>query len=346
ILCRRKTVGEGQGSSESKQHRGAKETSGKSRLQDINIADRQLEHPENYSSSHKRPNAARKDGRPVEGQLTRRMLLEVNLVSRMETTTIEQIHRLKQLQLNNVDRLPAINKLSREQGFAKPCAFKEYRFEPPYVSKRKERKRKKLPPIPELMMPKRHNSFDEELEEDLDIFTFPESHGAYRKRPQHSLLQPIVPALTPRDIPLQAKIEKLAKQKRRERAKRLIERRYERKHQNLAEMQSPTAYMAFRPRREPEVTSSFHLKEHKQTPFKQMVPKTEEAPSEKPRFHPRLYNRIVDGIYTYTKGLHDSPRQAEHPGPYERLMVTPVTAKEEVKEEAQRQIYLPPIVSD
>ncbi|XP_052805709.1 uncharacterized protein LOC128235046 [Mya arenaria] len=318
------------------------------------------------------------------------MLLEVNLVSRMETTTIEQIHRLKQLQLNNVDRLPAINKLSREQGFAKPCAFKEYRFEPPYVSKRKERKRKKLPPIPELMMPKRHNSFDEELEEDLDIvsdiptlpslsispafitekvderslsveaatksphnhmfntreFTFPESHGAYRKRPQHSLLQPIVPALTPRDIPLQAKIEKLAKQKRRERAKRLIERRYERKHQNLAEMQSPTAYMAFRPRREPEVTSSFHLKEHKQTPFKQMVPKTEEAPSEKPRFHPRLYNRIVDGIYTYTKGLHDSPRQAEHPGPYERLMVTPVTAKEEVKEEAQRQIYLPPIVSD
>jgi len=46
-------------------------------------------------------------------------------------------------------------------------------------------------------------------------FTFPES-SPHRKRPP-AILQPIVPALTPRDTPLQAKIEKLAKQKRKER---------------------------------------------------------------------------------------------------------------------------------
>ena len=58
--------------------------------------------------------------------------------------------------------------LTRAQGLAQACAFKEFRFEPPYVAKRKERKRKKLPPIPELMMPKRHNSFDLEEEEEED----------------------------------------------------------------------------------------------------------------------------------------------------------------------------------
>ncbi|KAH3730828.1 uncharacterized protein LOC127853560 [Dreissena polymorpha] len=312
------------------------------------------------------------------------MLLEVNLAARMESATIEQIHRVKQLQINSVDRLPVIRKLTRDQGLTRTYAFKEFRFEPPYASRRRDRKKKKtLPPIPELMMPKRHNSFDEELDEELDQvseiptlpsitispafitervddrslsvevtrkspqghlfnareFTFPES-GPHRKRQLPGNPQPIVPALTPRarDTPLQAKIEKLAKQKRKERAKRLAERRYERKQHNMTDFPDTTTHMAFRPRREPETQTTFQLREQKQSPFKQMVRAQEETHAEKPRLHPRLYNRIVDSIYTYTKGIQDAGWETEHQGPYERLMVTPVTAKEETKDDIHRHV--------
>lgn len=325
------------------------------------------------------------------------MLLEVNLASRMETATIEQIHRVKQLQLRNIEKLPAIKKtrivrtvwnrnLSRDQGLTKSCTFKEFRFEPPYVSKKKERKKKKLPPIPEHMLPKRHNSFDEEEEDDeghsdlptlpsLSIspafltervderslsveaatkspnfhlfntreFTFPES-SAKRKKQLPS--QPsIVPAFTPRvrEIPIQAKIEKLAKQKRKERAKRAVERRYEKKMHNMTDMQSPTSHMAFKTRREPGISNTFHLKEQKLSPFKQMTRISEES-DKTTRLHPRLYTRIVDSIYTYTKGIHEHNRTTDTQGPYERLMVTPVTVKGEVKDDVNRSpTFLPPI---
>ncbi|XP_045209622.1 uncharacterized protein LOC123561371 isoform X2 [Mercenaria mercenaria] len=321
------------------------------------------------------------------------MLLEVNLVGRMETATIEQIHRVKQLQLKQVEKLPAIKKLSRDQGLTKTCTFKEFRFEPPYVSKKKDIKKKKLPPIPEHMLPKRHNSFEEEEEEEYDEghsdlptlpslsispaflternqnderslsvevaaktpnfhlfntreFTFPESNS---KRKKHLPSQPsIVPALTPRvrELPIQAKIEKLAKQKRRERAKRAVERRYEKKLHNMMEMNSPTSHMAFKSKREPEFANTFHLKEHKIYPFKQMTKISEESDKNTTRLHPRLYTRIVDSIYSYTKGLHEPSRTSDNQGPYERLMVTPVTVRgEEVKDDANRSLtFLPPIL--
>lgn len=313
------------------------------------------------------------------------MLLEVNLAQRMQNATIEQIHRVKQLQLKNVEKLPAIKRFSRDQGLTKACAFKEFRFEPPYVSRKKERKKKKLPPIPEHMLPKRHNSLDEETEDyederselptlpSLSIspafiterpderslsveaatkspnihmfntreFTFPESSS---KRKKHTPSQPsIVPAFTPRvrDVPIQAKIEKLAKQKRKERAKKAIEKRYEKKLHNMRDMPSPSNSMAFKARREPEPHNIFHLKEQKLYPFKQMSRSNEEP--EKPRIHPRLYTRIVDSIYTYTKGINER-KEIEHNGPYERLMVTPVTVRDDVKDDVSRQpTYLPPL---
>lgn len=61
--------------------------------------------------------------------------------------------------------LPLPLQLSRDQGLTQTCAFKEFRFEPPYVSKKKYRKKKKLPPIPEHMLPQLHNSFEEEDDE-------------------------------------------------------------------------------------------------------------------------------------------------------------------------------------
>ncbi|XP_060557626.1 uncharacterized protein LOC132718038 isoform X2 [Ruditapes philippinarum] len=316
------------------------------------------------------------------------MLLEVNLANRMETATIEQIHRVKQLQLKHVEKLPAIKKLSRDQGLTRTCAFKEFRFEPPFVSRKKDIKKKKLPPIPENMLPKRHNSFEEEEEDyeeghsdlptlpSLSIspaflteraderslsvevaaripsyhmfntreFTFPESSA---KRKKHLPSQPsIVPALTPRvrEVPIQAKIEKLAKQKRKERAKRAVERRYEKKLHNMMDMNSPTSHMAFKSKREPEVANSFHLKEHKLSPFKQMT-KTSEESDKTSKLHPRLYTRIVDSIYSYTKGLHEHNRSSDNQGPYERLMVTPVTVRDEGKDDVNRQLtYLPPIL--
>ena len=52
--------------------------------------------------------------------------------------------------------------LSRDTGNSKACAYKEFRFPPPFPGKiRKDKKRKKLPPIPENMLPKRHNSLEE-----------------------------------------------------------------------------------------------------------------------------------------------------------------------------------------
>lgn len=314
------------------------------------------------------------------------MLLEVNLTIRMETATIEQIHRVKQqLFLRSVDRLPAIKKLSRDKGLSKACAFKEFRFEPPYISQKKERKIMKLPSIPEHMLPRRHNSFDEDDNEatvsDLEPmpslsispafltekhderslsveakakspnshlfsareFTFPEANA---KRQKQLASQPsIIPAFTPRvrDLPLQAKIEKLAKQKRKEKAKKAIERRYERKLHNLTDMSDTKSHLAFKSRREPNISHPFHVKDHKYTPFKQMVRIVEE--SVKPSSE-RLYTRIIDGIYAYTKGLNESPTHIEQCDPYERLMVSPVTVKEEVKDDNKnrRLTYLPPIL--
>lgn len=69
--------------------------------------------------------------------------------------------------------LPLPLQLSRDQGLSRACAFKEFRFEPPYVSKKKERRRKKLPPIPENMLPRSHDIINEELEEDDDNSEIP-----------------------------------------------------------------------------------------------------------------------------------------------------------------------------
>lgn len=69
--------------------------------------------------------------------------------------------------------LPLPLQLSRDQGLTQTCAFKEFRFEPPYVSKKKGRKLKKLPPIPEHMLPKLHNSFEEEDDEYESISEMP-----------------------------------------------------------------------------------------------------------------------------------------------------------------------------
>ncbi|KAL4228427.1 hypothetical protein ACF0H5_011474 [Mactra antiquata] len=318
------------------------------------------------------------------------MLLEVNLASRMETATIEQLHRFKHLHLQSVEKLPPIRRLSRDQGLTRACAFKEFRFEPPYVSKKKERRRKKLPPIPENMLPRHHGILTEEPEYEDEIcdlpplpslsispafitdrtderslsvevttkspnshmfntreFTFPESSS---KKKKHTPSQ-IVPALTPRnrDTPIQAKIEKLAKQKRKERAKRAIEKRYEKKIHNMADMTSPTSHMAFKAKREPDTQNVFHLKEHKQSPFKQMVRAGQEDTVDKPKINPRLYTRIVDSIYSYTKGMHEQQtRGQEAQGPYERLMVTPATNRDttEIKDNVgSRQLTaIPPIV--
>lgn len=60
--------------------------------------------------------------------------------------------------------LPLPLQLSHDQGLTRSCAFKEFRFQPPYVSKRKASRKKKklLPPIPEHMLPRRHSSLEEE----------------------------------------------------------------------------------------------------------------------------------------------------------------------------------------
>lgn len=126
-------------------------------------------------------------------------------------------------------------------------------------------------------------------------------------------------------------------------AKKAIERRYEKKLHNMTDMQSPTSHMAFKSRREPEISSTFQLREQKLLPFKQMARISEESGEKTPRLHPRLYTRIVDSIYSYTKGLHEHHRESAAHGPYERLMVTPVTVKEEVKDDVSRSFYLPPI---
>jgi len=57
---------------------------------------------------------------------------------------------------------PLSLQLSRDQGLTKSCAFKEFRFEPPYVSKKKGRKKKMLPPIPEHMLPRIPDGLDDD----------------------------------------------------------------------------------------------------------------------------------------------------------------------------------------
>lgn len=48
-----------------------------------------------------------------------RILSEVNFDFRMETATIEQIHRVKHLQIRNVEKLPAIKKVHQLPSFRK-----------------------------------------------------------------------------------------------------------------------------------------------------------------------------------------------------------------------------------
>ena len=106
---------------------------------------------------------------------------------------------------------------------------------------------------------------------------------------------------------------------------------------------------AFKPKREPpEPSTTFILKEHKHLPFKQMVRLPDE--SEKAKIHPRMYTRIVDSIYSYSKGkLNDdesSTTRSSKRGhePIERLLVTPATAKDEVKDDYNRhRTFLPPL---
>lgn len=112
----------------------------------------------------------------------------------------------------------------------------------------------------------------------------------------------------------------------------------------MTDLPSAMSHMAFKSKREPEFANTFHLKEHKLSPFKQMARNSEET--EKSRLNPRLYTRIVDSIYSYTKGLHENNRVTASQGSYERLMVTPVTTKDDIKDDSHsRQLtFLPPIV--
>lgn len=312
------------------------------------------------------------------------MFLEIKLVGRMEET-VEKAHRVKkQPFMKSVDRLPAIKQLSCDNAFVKSCNFKEFRFAPPYVSQKKEHKGDKLSSITEHILPRRHNSLNEddndviisdrqplpffsispafvtEMSDEQSVsveaiakslqshlfnsreFTFPESSA---KRQMQLPSQPsIVPAFTPRvrDTSLHVKIEKIAKLKRKERVKRAIDKRYERKLHNMTDMPDIRAQMAFKTRREPDLSHPFPPKDHKYTPFKQMVRIVEET--DKHRFHPRLYTRILDSIITYTKGIHDSNTAIDQRGSYKRLLVTSVTVKENYMSDMSRQLtFLPPI---
>ena len=126
--------------------------------------------------------------------------------------------------------------------------------------------------------------------------------------------------------------------------------RYERGYQPVNDFRFPAREKinAFKPKREPrESTTTFLLKEHKQLPFKQMSRPPDE--SEKSKIHPRLYTRIVDSIYSYSKGkLHDSEssttRSSKRHEPIERLLVTPVTSRDEIKDDYNRHMnFLPPL---
>ena len=116
----------------------------------------------------------------------------------------------------------------------------------------------------------------------------------------------------------------------------MIERRYEKKSQNIQEDPAPTTNTAFKSRREVAQNSNFQLKDNKQSPFKQMTKTVDET--ERVRIPPRMYTRIVDGIYAFTKGLSDIGNDVEIQGPYERLMVTPATVREEGKDDVHRQM--------
>ena len=125
-------------------------------------------------------------------------------------------------------------------------------------------------------------------------------------------------------------------------AKRAIEKRYEKKPHNMSEFPPSKALMAFKAKRETEPTSNFSLKETKQLPFKQMLRPVEEF--DRPKLHPRLYTKIVDSIYTYTKAVNDTSRTDTKQGLYERIMVTPVTTKDDIRGDLSRQVtHLPPI---
>lgn len=308
--------------------------------------------------------------------------MQLQLVVNMESATIEQIHRLQQQQLKTVDRLPALRRLSRDTGLSKSCAYKEFRFPPPFAGKKKEKKTKKLPPIPENMLPRRHNSFEEvDLNEFVPLpsisptivtekdersvseaakpsldhpalfnvreFTFPVSSANIKNQKKSS------PAIsTPRikELPIHIKIGKLARKKRKEKAKKDRAARYDRGYQPVNDFSFPAREKinAFKPKREPrETNSTFFLKDNKQLPFKQMSKPSEET--DRSKVNPRLYTRIVDSIYSYSKGKFfdsesSSTSTSKRHEPFERLLVTPVTARDEVKDDYNRHMtYLPPL---
>lgn len=311
--------------------------------------------------------------------------MQLQLVVNMETATIEQLHRLQQQQTKGVDRLPALRRLSRDNGLNKACAYKEFRFPPPFGGKKDgKKKKKKLPPIPENMLSMRHNSFEEvdltefvplppispammpeEKQDERSLseaakpnldhpslfnvreFTFPVSSASVKKQKSPS---PVLATPRIKDIPIQIKISKLAKKKRKEKAKKERAARNDRGYQPVNDFSFPAREKinAFKPKREPpEPSTTFILKEHKQLPFKQMLRPPDEG--EKSRIHPRMYTRIVDSIYSYSKGkLHDgessTTRSSKRNEPIERLLVTPATARDEVKDDYNRHMtFLPPL---
>lgn len=309
--------------------------------------------------------------------------MQLQLVVNMETATIEQLHRLHQQQLKPVDRLPALRRLSRDAGLNKSCAFKEFRFPPPYGGKKKDRQRKKLPPIPENMLPKRHNSFEEvDLEEYVRLPAISPAMTSEEKD-ERSLSETLKPTLvhpalfnvreftfpvssenrktsspvmtTPRvkELPIQTKIGKLARKKRKERAKKDRATRHDRGYQPVNDFSFPAREKinAFQPKREPREThSQFYLKENKQLPFKQMSKPHDDT--EKSKIPPRLYTRIVDSIYSYSKGKvqdgeNSTARSSKRHDTLERIMVTPATARDDnnLKEDYHRHMnYLPPVL--
>ena len=128
--------------------------------------------------------------------------------------------------------------------------------------------------------------------------------------------------------------------------------RHERGYQPVNDFSFPAREKinAFKAKREPrETNSSFFLKENKQLPFKQMS-KPPPDDTEKQKLHPRIYTRIVDSIYSYSRGKYQdndnstvSTTRSKRHEHRERLMVTPVTAREDIKEEYSRHLYLPPL---
>ncbi|KAL3886593.1 hypothetical protein ACJMK2_026577 [Sinanodonta woodiana] len=288
--------------------------------------------------------------------------------------TIEQIHRMNTMNVKQREgHLGQIDKFAKDGLANKSCEVKEFRFPPPYVGKKK--KPKKLPPLQESMpqmqdilssnpeVPKRHNT-EEDLT-NLDMHELPpilnidhttealkdtDSEPAEFKKldmPSITLFQqreftfPMTPkeskagTTSPgrvKEMPLHVRLEKLARKRRKGKN---IKNRKESKGRSTEMVKFPDIKIV---KRKGEHHSLGNVKHYS---FKQMS-KTEDPHAQIP---PRLYTKIVDSIYTYSRGLHFDMEAAKiiRKQHLERLPGTPVTTAEERNEIMKTSTVLPPI---